>query len=246
MRKVGVKRSAQPDSSVALCKLDTHTHYWQNLLCGVASFHELLGGLRKSISTISNVCAPSKKFMREATFVLVGPHTEVTLTSRHFPSILTGRTKSLLCSFWKKAEKKWHASEQISFSFVLITFDKVFDRHSYQWSCMAELHNNGCFGRSYTLAMWRMLTLPDQYRAFGYRLLRVLCYLDWYREGERQRDKSRTSAPITHGTAPLIKQAWAPLRTKAERSLNIPISCLLYTHACPHIPKPRQYLFISP
>lgn len=144
------------------------------LWCGISSWatdDTRVFFLRKSISTISNVCAPSKKFKIEATFVLVGPHAEVTLTSWHFPSIWLAGQRAY-CVAVERRLKKWHAREQISFSFVLITFDKVFDRHSYQWSCMVELHSNGCFGRSYIVAMWLTLTLPDQYRAFGYRLLR--------------------------------------------------------------------------
>lgn len=192
MWKVGVNISTQPDSSVTLCKLRTHTHI-TNKTYFVVSFHEL--GITR---VLAGFCAPlkKKKIMRKARFVLVWMgHAEVTLTSWHFPSILTGRTKSLLCSCWKRAEKQ-HASEQTSFSFVLITFDKEFDRHSYQWSCMVELHSNSCFGRSYTVAMWLMLTLPDQYWAFGYRLLRALCYLDWYGEGERDGETSRGAPPL--------------------------------------------------
>lgn len=166
---VGVKRSAQPDSCVTLCKLETHTLLTKpTLWCGFI----LWATDDTSFWIVSEkhrycqylLCFP-KKSMRKTRFVLVWMgHAEVTLTSWHFPSILTGRTKSLLCSCWKKAEKR-HASEQTSFSFVLITFDKEFDRHGYQWSCMVELHSNGYFGRSYTVAMWLMLTLPDQYQA---------------------------------------------------------------------------------
>lgn len=68
----------------------------------------------------------------------------------------------------------------------------------------------------------------------------------------KKREKDRgpmTSEPITHGTTPLIKQAWAPQRSKREKSLNIPISCLprslTHTYESSHPQAQALYPFIS-